>query len=62
VNARERKEGEGKKKDRKDVEMMRIGEGETASTRKYKELDRAKNFSPSHIFHIAILFHRVDSA
>jgi hypothetical protein len=63
VDARERKEGEGKKRDRKNVEMMGIGEGETASTRKYKKLDRAKNFSLSHIFHEdAILFHQIDSA
>lgn len=54
VGGCERKRGRGreKKRERKDVETMEKGGKETASIKKYKEPDWAKNFSPSHILHV----------
>lgn len=55
VGGCERKRGRERKKkrERKDVETAgkKGGRKETASARKYKEPDRARNFSPFHIFH-----------
>lgn len=54
VGGCERKRGRGRKKkrERKDVETTGKGGKETTSAKKYKEPDRARNFSPSHIFHV----------
>lgn len=51
VDAREREGGEGKKEGEEGRGNGGGGRKETASARKYKEPDRARNFSPFHIFH-----------
>lgn len=51
MDAREREGGEGKKEGEEGRGNGGGGRKETASARKYKEPDRARNFSPFHIFH-----------
>lgn len=50
---REREEGEGKKEGEKGRGNDGDGrERDDESAKKYKEPDRARNLSPSHIFHV----------
>jgi len=52
VGGCERKRGRERKKEGKDGRRNDGGgRNETTSARKYKEPDRARNFSPFHIFH-----------
>lgn len=48
---RKRGGGKGKKEGKEGRGNGGSGRKETVSARKYKEPDRAKNFSPFHIFH-----------